>query len=102
MRRRFFLIARALGIIAVSLSVWSGTLDLLIICSEYAARKYVKPHAYALKRLSRYAYKLVCVYYTMQISKRGLMYNDKRNKSDSWRMAVCLLEELLTRANRAH
>jgi hypothetical protein len=28
------------------------------------------------------------------------MYNDNGNKNDTWYMAVCLLEEILTRANR--
>lgn len=31
----------------------------------------------------------------------GLMYNDNGNESDSWHMAICLLEQYLTRANRA-
>ena len=30
----------------------------------------------------------------------GWMYNDNRNKSNTWHRAICLLEELLTRANR--
>jgi hypothetical protein len=34
--------------------------------------------------------------------QRGLMWNDDWNESDSGHMAVCLLEEYLTRANRAH
>jgi len=29
------------------------------------------------------------------------MIDDKGNESDSWHMAVCLLEENLTRENRA-
>jgi hypothetical protein len=31
---------------------------------------------------------------------KGWMHNDKRHKSNSWHVAICLLEELLTRANR--
>ena len=33
--------------------------------------------------------------------QKGLMYNDNKNESYSWHMAICLLEEYLTRANRA-
>ena len=34
--------------------------------------------------------------------QRGWIYNDNRNGNDTWYMAICLLEENLTRANRAH
>jgi hypothetical protein len=30
------------------------------------------------------------------------MENDNKNRSNAWHLAICLLEELLTRANRAH
>jgi len=40
------------------------------------------------------------LYYTDK--QTGFMYNDNRNKNDTWHMAICLLEEHLTRANRAH
>lgn len=34
--------------------------------------------------------------------QKGWMYDDNRNKNDTWYMAICLLEEHLTRGNRAH
>ena len=34
--------------------------------------------------------------------QKGWMYNDNGNENYTWHMAVCLLEEHLTRANRAH
>jgi hypothetical protein len=34
--------------------------------------------------------------------QKGLMENDNKNRSNAWHLAICLLEELLTRANRAH
>jgi hypothetical protein len=34
--------------------------------------------------------------------QKGWMYNDNGNGNDTWYSAICLLEELLTRANRAH
>jgi len=33
--------------------------------------------------------------------QKGWMYNDDRNESDTWCLAICLLEKHLTRANRA-
>jgi hypothetical protein len=33
--------------------------------------------------------------------QRGWMYIDDRNRNDAWYLAICLLEELLTRGNRA-
>jgi len=34
--------------------------------------------------------------------QKELLYDDNRNKNDTWYMAICLLEEHVTRANRAH
>jgi hypothetical protein len=34
--------------------------------------------------------------------QKGWMYNDNRKKNDTLCMAICLLEEQLTRVNRAH
>ena len=41
--------------------------------------------------------------YTMYYrdKQKGWMYNDNGNENYTWHMAVCLLEENLTRANRA-
>jgi hypothetical protein len=34
--------------------------------------------------------------------QRGWMYNDYGNKNDAWYLAICLLDEHLTRTNREH
>ncbi len=39
------------------------------------------------------------IYY--EDKQKELMYNDDGNESDNWHMAICLLEQHLTRANRA-
>jgi hypothetical protein len=55
----------------------------------------------ALKRLNQYPYKLVSTYHIMWISRFGMMKDDNKNKSSARNLAICLLEEDLTRANRA-